>query len=231
MLCVAASFALHVAAFIAFPGFVRERTPPGVPVLDVVLVRPEVTPETLPEPPLLQPSASRDSSRRQEESKPKVKTPGSPAGRMDEVPETASAQPPVSSEREPFAESALISQQPPFESPRGAAVKPEGQVPSREPVATTPPAFNATYLRNPPPPYPLVARRNGEQGTVTLRVLVTREGAPASVSVEKTSGSGHLDRAALETVKSWRFVPALRGAEPIEAWVLVPIVFRLEGRS
>ncbi|MBI2295105.1 MAG: energy transducer TonB [Betaproteobacteria bacterium] len=95
----------------------------------------------------------------------------------------------------------------------------------------TPPSFSAGYLRNPPPHYPLAARRAGEQGTVTLKVLVTREGLPARVNVEKGSGSRHLDNAALEAVKTWRFVPARQGAEPVESWVLVPIVFRLEGAS
>jgi len=66
---------------------------------------------------------------------------------------------------------------------------------------------------------------------VTLRVLVTREGAPARVTVEQTSGSRHLDTAALEAVKTWRFVPARQGTEPVDAWVLVPIVFRLEDAS
>jgi len=93
----------------------------------------------------------------------------------------------------------------------------------------TPPSFNAAYLRNPSPRYPANARRAGTQGTVTLRVQVTREGLVARVDVEKSSGSPHLDAAALEAVKAWRFVPARQGAEPLESWVLVPIVFRLEG--
>jgi periplasmic protein TonB len=87
------------------------------------------------------------------------------------------------------------------------------------------------YLRNPGPRYPDAARRAGEQGTVTLRVLVTREGLPARVTVEKSSGSAHLDTAALEAVKAWRFTPARQGAERIESWMLVPVVFRLEGAS
>ena len=66
---------------------------------------------------------------------------------------------------------------------------------------------------------------------MTLRVLVTREGVPAQVSVEKSSGSRHLDGAALDAVKTWRFVPARRGAEAVEAWMLVPVVFKLEGIS
>jgi periplasmic protein TonB len=96
-------------------------------------------------------------------------------------------------------------------------------------VAVTPPVLNAAYLRNPALRYPEIARRAGTQGTVTLRVQVTREGLAARVDVEKSSGSSHLDAAALEAVKAWRFVPARQGAGPIESWVLVPIVFRLEG--
>ncbi|MBI4193692.1 MAG: energy transducer TonB [Betaproteobacteria bacterium] len=101
----------------------------------------------------------------------------------------------------------------------------------REPEPVQPPAFNAAHLHNAAPHYPLIARRNGEQGTVTLKVLVTRDGVPANVSIEKSSGSGHLDAAALESVSTWRFVPARQGAQPVEAWVLVPVVFRLEGSS
>lgn len=95
----------------------------------------------------------------------------------------------------------------------------------------TPPVFSAAYLRNPQPVYPLSARRRGEQGTVLLKVSVTREGAAAGVDVEKTSGHAALDQAALEAVRKWRFAPARRGTEPIESSVLVPIVFRLEGVS
>ena len=95
----------------------------------------------------------------------------------------------------------------------------------------TAPSFSAAYLSNPAPRYPDAARRSGEQGTVTLRVQVARDGAPSRVAVEKSSGSPHLDAAALEAVKAWRFTPARRGGEAVESWMLVPIVFRLEGAS
>ena len=112
--------------------------------------------------------------------------------------------------------------------PLPRAQEPQSQVAS---VTVTPPAFNAAYLRNPAPRYPLASRRAGEQGTVTLRVLVSSDGLPARVNIEKTSGWDNLDSAALEAVKGWRFRPARRGTEPVEGWVLVPIVFRLEGPS
>jgi protein TonB len=113
--------------------------------------------------------------------------------------------------------------------PSAPALAPAPQAPRPAPVS--PPSFNAAYLRNPPPRYPLIARRNGEQGTVTLRVLVTREGTPGSVVLEKSSGSPALDAAALATVKEWRFVPAQQNGQPVDAPVLVPIVFRLQDAS
>jgi len=100
-----------------------------------------------------------------------------------------------------------------------------------ESVAPQPLRSSAAYLRNPAPPYPEAARRSGKQGTVTLRVRVARDGAATRVTVEKSSGSPHLDAAALEAVKAWRFKPARRGADAVESWMLVPIVFRLEGAS
>jgi protein TonB len=98
-------------------------------------------------------------------------------------------------------------------------------------VAVAPASVNAAYLHNPLPRYPSAARRAGEQGTVMLRVLVSRDGTTARVEIDKSSGSPHLDAAARETVKAWHFAPARRGAEAIESWIVVPVVFRLEGAS
>jgi protein TonB len=103
--------------------------------------------------------------------------------------------------------------------------------PLDESVALQPAPVGAGYLRNPAPSYPEAARRSGAQGMVTLRVRVARDGAASSVTVEKSSGSPHLDAAAVEAVRAWRFAPARRGADAIESWMLVPIVFRLEGAS
>jgi periplasmic protein TonB len=115
----------------------------------------------------------------------------------------------------------------PGTGPRAA----EGSGGAARPRPASPPSFDAAYLRNPAPRYPLIARRNGEQGTVTLRVLVTREGLPGTVTLEKSSGSAALDSAALTTVKEWRFVPAQRNGRAVDASVLVPIVFRLQDAS
>ncbi len=100
--------------------------------------------------------------------------------------------------------------------------------PPAPPARLTPPSFDAGYLRNPPPRYPAAARRNGEEGIVALRVVVTPEGAPAKVELDRSSGSAALDSAAITAVKAWRFKPARRGEEAVEATVIVPVVFRLD---
>jgi periplasmic protein TonB len=107
---------------------------------------------------------------------------------------------------------------------RPAAPSPAPEAPP-EPV--TPPRFDAAYLNNPAPTYPPTSRRLHEHGVVLLRVRVTPEGHPAEVLVERTSGSGRLDSAAINAVQQWKFVPARRGSEPAEAWVIVPLQFEL----
>ncbi len=91
------------------------------------------------------------------------------------------------------------------------------------------PRFDAAYLRNPPPVYPPLARRLGEQGRVLLRVLVTAEGTAQRVELKASSGAERLDRAALDAVKRWKFVPAHQGDQAVSDWVVVPISFSLEG--
>jgi len=107
--------------------------------------------------------------------------------------------------------------------------------PAPEPVAATPepaitaPIFAADYLDNPPPVYPAMSRRVGEQGRVVLRVRVNPNGRADDVEIRSSSGHFRLDDAARETVRRWLFVPAKRGDQPVPAWVLIPISFRLEG--
>lgn len=204
---VLASVLVHVAVFVWMPAWQRRLAEAPVPVLDVVLVAaaPQLSvaePATVVAPvPVVTPQRRIES---------KKADPLSPA--VLSAPSAADTAPAVA------ASSA--------EAPR-AAVEAKTSVPSAEPAAT-PPLFNAAYLRNPAPVYPAIARRSGDQGTVMLKVLVNPEGAPVRVELDQSSGSKPLDSAALDAVKGWRFVPARRGAQNIEGWVRVPVVFKLE---
>jgi protein TonB len=84
------------------------------------------------------------------------------------------------------------------------------------------------YDLNPAPVYPAAARRRNLEGTVLLEVLVDRDGRAAQVRVLRGSGHAMLDRSALDSVRQWRFTPALRGGRPQEMWVQVPVRFQLE---
>jgi periplasmic protein TonB len=88
--------------------------------------------------------------------------------------------------------------------------------------------FDADYLSNPKPVYPTASRRLGEEGKVMLRVRVSAAGAALTVDIKQSSGFARLDDAAKAAVERWRFVPAKRGAEAVESWVAVPIVFSLQ---
>lgn len=93
--------------------------------------------------------------------------------------------------------------------------------------ATLPPRFDASYLDNPPPRYPPISRRLGEQGRVLLRVEVSASGDPLAVLVHQGSGFSRLDQSAVDAVRAWRFVPARRGQQAVTEWVVVPVVFSL----
>lgn len=97
------------------------------------------------------------------------------------------------------------------------------------PAPVTAPRFDAAYLNNPKPAYPFAARRLGEEGTVLLHVRVSADGLPVKIEVRTSSGSERLDEAARTAVAQWRFVPARQGDEVVAAWVLVPLVFKMNG--
>jgi protein TonB len=84
------------------------------------------------------------------------------------------------------------------------------------------------YRSNPPPKYPVLARRRGFQGNVVLEVLVSQIGNVIDLRVLSSSGYSILDSAAISSVKHWTFEPGMRGQEKVEMWVRVPIRFELK---
>lgn len=90
------------------------------------------------------------------------------------------------------------------------------------------PDYQAAYLRNPVPSYPMVARRMGWQGRVVLNVEVLASGLPGQVNLYQSSGHDVLDNAAIKAVSSWRFVAARQNGQAAAKWFLVPIPFILK---
>jgi protein TonB len=207
--------AVHAAVLVALPELGRERELPNAAALEVVLLKAEsmtiVPPEIAPQPLPRQSQPERVPAKALPELQPEQRAPV------------------LALSESRAAEGASYTAEP-ARVPEPAVASPE-QRSLIASVPVTPAGFSAAYLRNPAPRYPVASRRAGEQGTVTLRVLVSLDGLASRVAVEKSSGSPHLDAAALEAVKAWRFTPARQGANSVESWMLVPIVFRLEGSS
>jgi protein TonB len=90
------------------------------------------------------------------------------------------------------------------------------------------PRYQAAYLNNPQPPYPAMSRKQREEGTVRLHVMVDVNGRAETVKVKTSSGHERLDMAARAAVQEWRFVPARQRGENIAGWVEVPVQFQLE---
>ncbi|MDI6777335.1 MAG: energy transducer TonB [Syntrophales bacterium] len=83
------------------------------------------------------------------------------------------------------------------------------------------------YGENPPPVYPMIARRKGYEGVVLLSVEVLSNGRAGHVKIEKSTGYAVLDTSALKAVKEWKFEPARRMGTLVTVWVNVPVKFVL----
>ncbi len=217
--------ATHLGAAIGFSQWRAEPLAPPPPPISVALIEPPVViPTPVPPPPAPTPPKPEV---RKEPPRPKpVVKPAPPKPVKAPVPPA-----PVTE-----AATAIRHEEPPPPptpapapaTPPVATVPAQADAPPR--VAETVPArFDAAYLNNPAPAYPPLARRMREEGKVLLRVLVTADGAAGKISVSTSSGSSRLDTAAENAVARWRFVPAKQDGRSVEAWVVVPIVFKLEG--
>ena len=90
----------------------------------------------------------------------------------------------------------------------------------------------ATYKlgskKNPHPPYPMIARKEGWQGKLILNVFVNKNGKVKNVELLKSSGYKILDNVSLQTVKKWSFKPAQLGKRYVEDNIKIPLRFVLE---
>jgi protein TonB len=207
--------AIHLAAWWGYTRYRPEETPAKpLQVVQVSLVAPAA-----PAPPKVTPL---------QPEQPKVEHPRPeprPERRPLPVTKTAPVAKPVT---EPVSEAATDARPVPAAAP--ATPPPTAPSQAAAEPALEPPRYNAAYLSNPPPAYPLAARRRGIEGTVLVRAEVSAAGECLRTELRKGSGHDMLDQAALEAVRKWRFAPARRGSQAVVAWVEIPISFKLENQ-
>ncbi|WP_269530762.1 energy transducer TonB [Chitinimonas sp. BJYL2] len=99
--------------------------------------------------------------------------------------------------------------------------------PPSPPAPIVPPRSDAAHLNNPPPSYPGLSRKLGEEGRVMLLVFIQPDGKVSEVRLKQSSGFERLDQAAMDAVKRWRYVPARQGDTAIAFWYAQPVDFAL----
>lgn len=130
--------------------------------------------------------------------------------------------PPVETAAPEVSSVPILAEAPP------AAVAPATSI-AAMPMMDTEPDYTASYLNNPQPVYPMLARRMGWRGKVILNVEVLADGRCGGVQVFQSSGHRILDDVALDSVRNWRFVPARHAGKATSQWFKIPINFSLEG--
>ena len=116
----------------------------------------------------------------------------------------------------------------PRPQPPQPSIQPERRAGPEASASIEPPRYDLAYLDNPPPAYPVFAKRAREQGVVMLRVRVDAEGMVQGAEIHRSSGFERLDAAALAAVKRWRFAPARQGGRAVAGVAIVPINFQLD---
>jgi TonB family protein len=71
--------------------------------------------------------------------------------------------------------------------------------------------------------FPIQAIRHAHEGLVIVLALIGADGTTTNITIEKSSGWRELDRAAITTVREWRFTPETVDGVPVEGYARIPI--------
>lgn len=112
---------------------------------------------------------------------------------------------------------AQVSASPPMGIPGGAAPTADAD-------------YKSAGLRNPKPPYPMMAYKMKQQGTVVLLAEVLTTGKAGEVKVLNGSGFELLDKSAVEAVRRWTFNPARKDGVVYVQLLRIPITFSLKDK-
>jgi len=109
----------------------------------------------------------------------------------------------------------IIEPAPPWETAPPSIPEARSEIADSAPVAVSRPA----------PRYPREALNRNIGGIVRVEVVVGPNGNVERMELAESSGDRFLDRAAMEAVRRWRFIPATRDGQPVTASVVVPLEF------
>ncbi|MEE9145838.1 MAG: energy transducer TonB, partial [Candidatus Tectomicrobia bacterium] len=84
------------------------------------------------------------------------------------------------------------------------------------------------FVHQPKPEYPVLARQQGLEGTVTLHIELLADGTVGAVDIAESSGHSVLDTAAQNAVQHWTHSPATPQGTPVNRWMRLNVHFALD---
>lgn len=210
---------LHIAIFLALKSGLTLPAKPAQPrEIIATLIAAQPAPVPRPEMPAPQPP------------KPKAPPPPKPKPAVQPRPEPAHKA--ISRPAEPAPEPAAAPEPPsapasPTASAAEPAAAPAGPPGPPAPVQPKTVTSGLEYLQPPQTVYPALSRRMGEEGTVTLRILINERGRTERVEIHKSSGVSRLDEAARQGALRAVFKPYMENGRPIPVYAILPVNFQL----
>ena len=141
--------------------------------------------------------------------------------RPEDLPAAPPPQPEAQPESQPMVAEPLPLRE---EEPASPTVQTESLPNTEENMGVVSEASPASDFH---PVYPRISRQRGEEGTVTLAVVVLSTGRPASVEVIQSSGYRRLDSAAIDGAMNTRFTPAQARGKSVDSTIALTYTFRL----
>ncbi|VVD80502.1 energy transducer TonB [Pandoraea iniqua] len=108
-----------------------------------------------------------------------------------------------------------------------APTPPAPPAPTPAPAPSGPIEGLAVKCDEPRVVYPTQSRRVGEEGTVTLRLVIDTRGVVSTANIVKSSGFPRLDQAARTAALAMRCAPPMQGGRAVEAAATKPFNFNL----
>lgn len=84
-----------------------------------------------------------------------------------------------------------------------------------------------TGLYQPPPDYPMQARRRQQTGLVRVRLLIDPQGLVEQVVIVAAEPPGVFEASVRAALSRWKFEPGQVGGQAVSTWVEVPVRFEL----
>ena len=95
------------------------------------------------------------------------------------------------------------------------------------PIQVPPDSIPTLIVRKVAPVYPSLARQARIQGTVILKIVISKDGDVRDLQL--VSGHPMLAQAAIEAVRHWKYQPYTKDGEVVEVSTRVRVIFDLAG--